>query len=427
MLRSLVRYTKSALDKLPNKVDFELKPLGRFVVLSKLNKQVTSKRVPHVTQSVGSMFGCVFRLLVCDALTHPYSGNHSLKWTSQPRNVLIVKKSDSECSTRAMEEVIAHLRTNYCDTNIIVENGVKEELKASRELYTTTETDEFTLSSKVDFAITLGGDGTALHTASLFPTGPVPPVLSFSTGTLGFLLPFHINSYKSAIDDVLNSNVSVIKRMRLMCTLHDASGGLIDDLDVTHVLNEVALHRGRYPHLVQIEIYVDGMPLTETVADGLIVSTPTGSSAYSLSAGGPLVHPCVQSIVLTPICPRSLSFRPVILPSDSTVQLRMSTKARSKPDVSLDGREVMQLDSDNYIQISMSPFPLPSINRAAIYDPESRQGTPRLPSEKQLAQSALDRLGRAQDDWVRDINDLLNFNSRFESKGQEIYHGGQDD
>ncbi|EIM20991.1 ATP-NAD kinase [Wallemia mellicola CBS 633.66] len=405
MLRSLVRYTKSALDKLPNKVDFELKPLGR------LNKQVTSKRVPHVTQSVGSMFG----------------GNHSLKWTSQPRNVLIVKKSDSECSTRAMEEVIAHLRTNYCDTNIIVENGVKEELKASRELYTTTETDEFTLSSKVDFAITLGGDGTALHTASLFPTGPVPPVLSFSTGTLGFLLPFHINSYKSAIDDVLNSNVSVIKRMRLMCTLHDASGGLIDDLDVTHVLNEVALHRGRYPHLVQIEIYVDGMPLTETVADGLIVSTPTGSSAYSLSAGGPLVHPCVQSIVLTPICPRSLSFRPVILPSDSTVQLRMSTKARSKPDVSLDGREVMQLDSDNYIQISMSPFPLPSINRAAIYDPESRQGTPRLPSEKQLAQSALDRLGRAQDDWVRDINDLLNFNSRFESKGQEIYHGGQDD
>lgn len=405
MLRSLVRYTKSTLDKLPNKVDFELKPLGR------LNKQVTSKRVPHVTQSVGSMFG----------------GNHSLKWTSQPRNVLIVKKSDSECSTRAMEEVIAHLRTNYCDTNIIVENGVREELKTSKELYTTTETDEFTLSSKVDFAITLGGDGTALHTASLFPTGPVPPVLSFSTGTLGFLLPFHINSYKSAIDDVLKSNVSVIKRMRLMCTLHDASGGLIDDLDVTHVLNEVALHRGRYPHLVQIEIYVDGMPLTETVADGLIVSTPTGSSAYSLSAGGPLVHPCVQSIVLTPICPRSLSFRPVILPSDSTVQLRMSTKARSKPDVSLDGREVMQLDSDNYIQISMSPFPLPSINRAAIYDPETRQGTPRLPSEKQLAQSALDRLGRAQDDWVRDINDLLNFNSRFESKGHEIYHGGQDD
>lgn len=156
---------------------------------------------------------------------------------------------------------------------------------------------------------------------------------------------------------------------------------------MSHVLNEVALHRGRYPHLVQIEIYVDGMPLTEAVADGLIVSTPTGSSAYSvsyvwclsdtthspqLSAGGPLVHPCVQSIVLTPICPRSLSFRPVILPSDSTVQLRvsqrrsrchtcslnvqMSSKARSKPDVSLDGREVMQLENDNYIQIAMSPF-----------------------------------------------------------------------
>ncbi|EOR02768.1 hypothetical protein J056_003330 [Wallemia ichthyophaga EXF-994] len=405
MFRSLNRL-KPALEFLPNKVDFELRPLGR------LNKEAGSKRVPHVTQSVGSI------------------GNHSLKWISQPRNILLVKKSHSESSSNAMHHVINHIRSKFSDTNIIVEDGVSRELAAVHGihgLYTASQANESTLLSKVDFAITLGGDGTALHTASLFPTGPVPPVLSFSTGTLGFLLPFHVNTYKSAIDDVFNSTVSVIKRMRLMCTLHDASGRLIDDLDVSHVLNEVALHRGRYPHLVQIEIYVDGMPLTEAVADGLIVSTPTGSSAYSLSAGGPLVHPCVQSIVLTPICPRSLSFRPVILPSDSTVQLRMSSKARSKPDVSLDGREVMQLENDNYIQIAMSPFPLPSINRAAQYDPESRTSTPRLPSEKQLAQSALDRLGRAQDDWVRDINDLLNFNSRFESKGHEIYHGGQDD
>ncbi|TIA91619.1 hypothetical protein E3P99_01027 [Wallemia hederae] len=406
MIRSLARYRGSnALAHLPNKVDFELRPLGR------LNKEAESKVVPHVTQSVGSMFG----------------GNHSLKWTASPRNILLVKKSHSESSTHAMQQVIEHVRATYGVVNLIVENGVREELAHIQGLHTAENVTEAVLASKVDFAITLGGDGTALHTASLFPTGPVPPVLSFSTGTLGFLLPFHVNTYKSAIDDVFRSNVSVIKRMRLMCTLHDAAGNRIDELDVSHVLNEVALHRGRFPHLVQIEIYVDGMPLTEAVADGLIVSTPTGSSAYSLSAGGPLVHPCVQSIVLTPICPRSLSFRPVILPSDSTVQLRMSSNARSNPDVSLDGREVLQLENDNYIQISMSPYPLPSINRAARYDPDARQSSPRLPSEEHLARKALDRLGRAQDDWVRDINDLLNFNSRFESKGQEIYHGGQDD
>ncbi|TIA72934.1 hypothetical protein E3P92_01915 [Wallemia ichthyophaga] len=421
MFRSLNRL-KPALEFLPNKVDFELRPLGRSWEQESSTRH--SVRWFHVRV-------CLILLLFSPLFSFcRSSGNHSLKWISQPRNILLVKKSHSESSSNAMHHVINHIRSKFSDTNIIVEDGVSRELAAVHGihgLYTASQANESTLLSKVDFAITLGGDGTALHTASLFPTGPVPPVLSFSTGTLGFLLPFHVNTYKSAIDDVFNSTVSVIKRMRLMCTLHDASGRLIDDLDVSHVLNEVALHRGRYPHLVQIEIYVDGMPLTEAVADGLIVSTPTGSSAYSLSAGGPLVHPCVQSIVLTPICPRSLSFRPVILPSDSTVQLRMSSKARSKPDVSLDGREVMQLENDNYIQIAMSPFPLPSINRAAQYDPESRTSTPRLPSEKQLAQSALDRLGRAQDDWVRDINDLLNFNSRFESKGHEIYHGGQDD
>lgn len=89
-----------------------------------------------------------------------------------------------------MQQVVEHIRSKYSDTNIIVENGVSKELASAHGLYTASQAKESTLSSKVDFAITLGGDGTALHTASLFPTGPVPPVLSFSTGTLGFLLPF---------------------------------------------------------------------------------------------------------------------------------------------------------------------------------------------------------------------------------------------
>ena len=211
---------------------------------------------------------------------------------------------------------------NYDNKNIIVEDKIKNELSGIKNLYTTDLNKEALLSSKIDLAITLGGDGTALHTASLFPTTPVPPVLSFSMGTLGFLLPFDISKYKNAINDVFNSNVSVIKRMRLMCTLHNSNGDIINN-NHSHVLNEVAIHRGAFPHLVQIEVYVDGMLLTEAVADGLIVSTPTGSSAYSLSSGGPLVHPCLQSIILTPICPRSLSFRPVILPSDSTIQLKV--------------------------------------------------------------------------------------------------------
>ena len=105
-------------------------------------------------------------------------------------------------------------------------------------------------------------------------------------------------------------------------------------------MNEVALHRGSSPHLNTIDIFVDGQHLTEAVvctfppsvhlllkapeSDGLIVSTPTGSTAYSLSAGGPIVHPSLSALVLTPICPRSLSFRPLVFPSTSLITLRVS-------------------------------------------------------------------------------------------------------
>jgi NADH kinase len=89
-------------------------------------------------------------------------------------------------------------------------------------------------------------------------------------------------------------------------------------------MNELTLHRGRSPHLTSIECFVDGQYLTDAIADGLIISTPTGSTAYSLSAGGPIVHPSVDTLVVTPICPRSLSFRTVLLPTTSRIQLKVS-------------------------------------------------------------------------------------------------------
>ncbi|KAG8717009.1 NADH kinase pos5, partial [Ceratobasidium sp. 395] len=147
---------------------------------------------------------------------------------------------------------------------------------------------------EIDLIITLGGDGTILHASSMFNTGPVPPVLSFSMGTLGFLLPFHINSLPTALDDVFSGTATVLPRMRLACTFHDERGKVIHDEDggaPLQAMNEITLHRGRSPHLTIINAFVDDAHLTEAVSDGLIVSTPTGSTAYSLSCGGPIVHP----------------------------------------------------------------------------------------------------------------------------------------
>lgn len=228
----------------------------------------------------------------------------------------------------------------------------------------------------IDFAITLGGDGTMLHVSSLFPKA-APPVLSFSLGTLGFLMPFgkysidylttrpiltsdgkiDIQTFRSVLAKVIDNDedLSLLLRMRLFCSLHLPNGQrlvrdgneicksrlmitnasiIILTVEITgdrQVMNELTLHRGRSPHLTSIECFVDGQYLTDAIADGLIISTPTGSTAYSLSAGGPIVHPSVDTLVVTPICPRSLSFRTVLLPTSSRIQLKVSCQClRSK-------------------------------------------------------------------------------------------------
>lgn len=261
-------------------------------------------------------------------------------------------------------------------------------------------------AEKIDLVVTLGGDGTILHASSLFSTGAVPPVLSFSMGTLGFLLPFHIDDFAKALESVFTGKATVLNRMRLACTFYNedlAKKG--HDGDDWQVMNEIALHRGSSPHLNTIDIFVDGQHLTEAVSDGLIVSTPTGSTAYSLSAGGPIVHPSLSALVLTPICPRSLSFRPLVFPSSSIITLRIGDRSRAPAGVSMDGKTSHILNPGESVNVQASPFPVPCINRSSIAD-----------SEAEDLQSSEGAGPGKEDDWVRDINNLLQYNATFRSK-----------
>jgi NADH kinase len=238
---------------------------------------------------------------------------------------------------------------------------------------------------------TLGGDGTILRASSLFATtAHVPPVLSFSMGSLGFLGEWKFAEFKRAFREVYMSGAEagsplfqdqkhphikrlsvegdtgsitgwssirgksmgpersskILLRNRLKVGVFNAAGARIsgDDSEASasgdiHAMNEVIIHRGNNPHLAIIEVFVGGRFLTEAVADGMIVSTPTGSTAYSLSSGGSIVHPLVSSLLITPICPRSLSFRPLVLPANAPVTLRLSEKNRGRElEVSIDGR-----------------------------------------------------------------------------------------
>jgi len=168
-------------------------------------------------------------------------------------------------------------------------------------------------------------------------------------------------------------------------------------------MNEVALHRGSSPHLNTVDAFVDGQHLTEAVSDGLIVSTPTGSTAYSLSAGGPIVHPSLSALVLTPICPRSLSFRPLVFPASSSITLRVGDRSRAPAGVSMDGQASHILNPGESVTVRSSLYPIPCINRSSISDPAfDVHGEGVCPGK--------------EDDWVRDINNLLQYNATFRSK-----------
>ena len=211
-------------------------------------------------------------------------------------------------------------------------------------------------------SVTFGGDGTLLRAASLHSNeASVNPILSFSLGTLGFLTAHKFESYAATFDRLYRSGLHddpiskestrVHMRRRLRVSLPPLTQSTRRSRwlsPVTHALNEVLIHRGSTPHLTNINIRISPQdpaspnsrkpqPLTTSISDGILLSTPTGSTAYSLSAGGSIVHPSVPAILLTPICARSLSFRPLILPDDVEVELSLDRASRGNAEISIDG------------------------------------------------------------------------------------------
>ncbi|KZT33451.1 ATP-NAD kinase [Sistotremastrum suecicum HHB10207 ss-3] len=313
-----------------------------------------------------------------------------------PKSILFVKKRNDKIVAEALTYVLSHLQKVYPTT----------------KLYHSTMTDppdgleHWSPQSvtPIDLVVTLGGDGTILRASSLFRRGRIPPVLSFSMGSLGFLLPFHIDSFPKVLARIFAGEATTMERMRLGCTFLDAEEQRTDGWQV---MNEVTLHRGRSAHLNRIDAYVDGTHLTEAVSDGLIVATPTGSTAYSLSSGGPIVHPSVRTILLTPICPRSLSFRPLLLPGTSEIQLRVHKDSRAPAEVSMDGQEARTLHPGESVKIRVSRWPVPCVAR---WSPSASSRVTVPPQD--LALPVTD----GEDEWVRDINTLLQFNAAFRNK-----------
>ncbi|KAF8244732.1 ATP-NAD kinase [Wilcoxina mikolae CBS 423.85] len=347
----------------------------------------------------------------------------SLRWKEEPRNVMIVKKPGVEAVGDALVEFAKHITTTYPGTNIILEPTVAANFhhRLPYPVYTLPpseeEEEEAPTSSdipinpfhqKTDLLVTLGGDGTILHAASLFSTSrAVPPILSFAMGTLGFLGEFKWSEYASAFAALRTSgestsNIRILRRNRLKAGVFGVNGeriggewGEYEGIEDVHAMNEISLHRGRNPHLAILEIFIGPYFLTEAVADGIIVSTPTGSTAYSLSSGGSILHPSVPSLLLTPICPRSLSFRPLVLPEDTKITLKLSERNRGREvEVSVDGRRWGGLGPGQEVRVWLEEL-------------AGEGGNGGIPCVKRLSGPG------AEDGWVGGLNGLLKFNYPF--------------
>jgi NAD+ kinase len=220
---------------------------------------------------------------------------------------------------------------------------------------------------KFDLVLTLGGDGTVLFTSWLFQR-IVPPILSFSLGSLGFLTNFQFEEYKAALNKIMTDvGMRVNLRMRFTCTVYryqkNAAPGSPQHIEAEQfeVLNELVIDRGPSPYVSNLELYGDNNLLTVVQADGCIFSTPTGSTAYSLSAGGSLVHPDIPAILLTPICPHTLSFRPMLLNDSMALRVAVPLRSRATAYCAFDGKGRVELRQGDHVTIAASQYPFPTV------------------------------------------------------------------
>jgi len=201
----------------------------------------------------------------------------------------------------------------------------------------------------LDLVLVLGGDGTLLKAARLYG-GRGAPILGVNLGGLGFLTEINLEEFYTILETILQGEFQTEARMMLSAEI--IRQGL--RLAPTTFLNDAVINKGALARIVDLETSIDNLFLTSYRGDGLIVSTPTGSTAYNLAAGGPILHPALQTMILTPICPFTLTNRPIIVQDNSVIDIRLGSKARDVW-VTFDGQIGYPLEAGDLVRIKKAP------------------------------------------------------------------------
>lgn len=203
------------------------------------------------------------------------------------------------------------------------------------------------LGSNSDLLITFGGDGTLLSLARHAPEQV--PVIGVNVGTLGFLTEIRLDEFPAVLERVLEGAYTAERRITLDVFVHGSMGERN-----YRVINDAVLNKGALARIVEMWVRVDKQFVSSFRADGMIVSTPMGSTAYNLSAGGPIIYPTVGSIVLTPICPHMLTNRPIVLPDSVEIEIGIDTRIQPEIFLTLDGQEGLPLQEGDRVTVRKS-------------------------------------------------------------------------
>lgn len=198
-----------------------------------------------------------------------------------------------------------------------------------------------------DLVIAIGGDGTILY-ASRLARESGTPILGINRGRLGFLADVTPDEMLSSVDNVLHGRYSTDSRLLLEARLVPADG----DERISYALNDVVLQRRETGRMVDFETHVDGQYVNTHSGDGLIIATPTGSTAYALSCGGPIIEPQLDAVVVVPVCPHTLTDRPIVISASQSVEVRLLQRDDTKAEITVDGFSMGGIKPGDKLQIS---------------------------------------------------------------------------
>ncbi|MFD2110699.1 NAD(+) kinase [Thiorhodococcus fuscus] len=257
---------------------------------------------------------------------------------------IVAKQGDPERVQRTLHRLVHHLRSHTLEVLLDAEGAhligadVGAAVAASE------------LGARCDLIIIVGGDGTLLHAARSMAAYEVP-LVGINLGRLGFLVDVSPDAIETTIDQMIAGEFESESRSMLRALVRASER----TSEPYPAFNEVAIHKWNTARMIEFETYIDGVFVNSQRSDGLIVSTPTGSTAYALSGGGPLVDPALDAILLVPICPHDLSNRPLVVPGNRRIEIRVLGHDLGHVQVTCDGQTIRQLPPESIVEIARHP------------------------------------------------------------------------